>query len=152
MDKSHIWSIQLPVLGKQIHPASLISSLHHSSEPTTVISTAPRRGFLNHRDHSPRPNTRPSGSPTPTQRHAARGWLSPRWLMVPTMRLPSGPSSKNPSLILAWKTGAKSGVCIFKSAQRCLIDLCGRCYLSFSIHVLLLCCLGPGGVSVSTMA
>lgn len=44
---------------------------------------------------------------------------------------------------------AKCGVCIFKSAQRPLRDLCGRCYLSCSIHVLLLWCLGPGGGGVS---
>lgn len=145
------------MLGKQIHSASLISSLHHSSEPTTAISAAPRKGFLGHHHHSPHPNTRPSHSPTPahTERHATPGWLTPWWLTARTTRLPSGlggPSSKNPSLLLAWKTGVKCGVCIFKSARRHLISLCGRCYLSFSIHVLLLCCLGPGEVSVSGMA
>lgn len=56
------------------------------------------------------------------------------------------------SCFLLGKEGAKCGVCIFKSAQRHLIDLCGRCYLSFSIHVLLLGCLGPGEVSMNGMA
>lgn len=126
--------------------------------PTTNgnFSAAPRGGSLGHNDSSQHPNTSPSNSHAPahTEQPGAPGRLTPWWLAGRTMRLPSGlggPCSTNPSLLLAWGTEVKCSVCIFKTAPRHLIDLCGRCYLSFSIHVLLLYCLGPGEVSVSGM-
>lgn len=138
----------------------MISSLYHSpkcpSAPKGNLSAGPRGGSLGHSDSSQQPNTSPSNSHTPahTELHSTPGRLTPWWPAAHTMRLPSGlggPSSTNPSPLLTWGTEAKCSVCIFKTAPHHLIDLCGRCYLSFSIHVLLLCCLGPGEVSVSGM-
>lgn len=79
-----------------------------------------------------------AGSPMVADRwcHEAAFWAGRTVLKAPT----SAPCLEN---------RGKRWCLHFKSAQHHLTDLCGRCYLSFSIHVLLLCCLGPGEVSVS---
>lgn len=154
LDKSHIWSVWLSVLGKQTPSASLVSSSHHSSEPHGSLSAGLRRGSRVARST---PNT-PAPAPLaaalqltqndpPHQAGSPHGGLAPRGCLLGL----GGPSSKNTPLLLAWGTGAKCGVCI-QSAQHHLIDLCGWCYLSFSVHVLLLCCLGPGEVSMRGIA
>lgn len=52
LDKSHIWSIQLLVLEKQIHSASLIFSLHHGSEPLWHSLCSPEKRFHGSRLHT----------------------------------------------------------------------------------------------------
>lgn len=124
--QSHIWNIQLPVLRKQIHSASLIFSLCHGSDPQWQSLHSSQKRF-------PRPQQLLTASQhqSLSQLHSSShgmtchtgslcgGWLTLWWLTAGATRLPSGLgglSSNNLLLLLAWGTRAKCGICIFKSA------------------------------------